>query len=530
MSTNYIAEFYKTADHNYEDFFTSYVDTEAIYNINKDIKSLNDQLETKREELSRLYAKRYNAKFTPVEKRFILHYESRMAADAEFDVLTGAPAVDANDETCKFIQVGRKAGEFEVIVGYSFPLGAVVSRKYNYKIATNNSRCAFTIISETVTPILEYNALPVCSNGLPLRRRSLYNTGLADDFIRQMYDIPDFKGGVTYNTLDESLRNNASTEVILKTAPMDCMKTLLSFKVDKAEPIHKILGLPKADYDSLVEKGYLKEFVVITQLINGSFGDNCSITRNKDYTPSDFFHYTNSEWIDIIEKAHYWKEELSFNQVAYNEDFLTIALLKAYVGYAYNFREALFYKHYSFGKFMDYVCEESCNQGFQSLESFLSVLKDYLSMCETMGVKPSLYTCYLKQTHDILTRNYKINPTEAQKVSFAKHYEDYKDYTTKDKKYVVTHPATVDDVKQEGYNLNHCVASYILKCCQGLSRILFLRDAKMKTQSLVTIEIVNKSIVQARGASNRPITTEEFKALCEFAKERKLNVRVSPRD
>ena len=151
-------------------------------------------------------------------------------------------------------------------------------------------------------------------------------------------------------------------------------------------------------------------------------------------------------------------------------------------------------------------------------------------MCETMGVKPSLYTCYLKQTHDILTRNYKINPTEAQKVSFAKHYEDYKDYTTKDKKYVVTHPATVDDVKQEGYNLNHCVASYILKCCQGLSRILFLRDAKTKTQSLVTIEIVNKSIVQARGASNRPITTEEFKALCEFAKERKLNVRVSPRD
>lgn len=529
MSTNYIAEFYKNTDRNYEDFFTSYVDTEAIYNINKDIKSLNEQLATKREELSRLYAKRYNTKFTPVEKRFILHYESRIAADAEFDVLTGGPATDTDDETCKFIHVSRKTGVFEIVVGYSFPLGAVISRKYDYKIATNNSRCSFTIIEETVTPILDYDTDSVCNNGLH-KKRSLYNTGLADDFIRQMYNIPDFKGGITYNLFNESLRNNASTEIILKTAPMDCMKTLLSFKVDKAEPIHKILGLPKADYDSLIEKGYLKEFISITQLINESFGEKSPVTRNKDYTPQDFFHYTNSDWIDIMEKSHYWKEELSFNQVVYHEEFLSIALLKAYIGNAWNFREALFYKHYSFGKFMDYVCEESCNQGFQSLEAFLGELKDYLAMCETMSVKPSLYTCYLKQTHDILTRNYKINPTEAQMASFVKHYEDYKDYTTKDKKYVVTHPATVDDVKQEGYNLNHCVASYILKCCQGLSRILFLRNAKTATQSLVTIEIVNKSIVQARGASNRAISPEEFKALCEFAKERKLNVRVSPRD
>lgn len=76
MSTNYIAEFYKTADHNYEDFFGSYVADEKMNKINKEIKSLNEQIDLKKEELSRLYTLRYNDKFTPIEGTFILSYMS----------------------------------------------------------------------------------------------------------------------------------------------------------------------------------------------------------------------------------------------------------------------------------------------------------------------------------------------------------------------------------------------------------------------------------------------------------------------
>lgn len=530
MSTNYIAEFYKNTDRNYEDFFSSYVDTNAIFNLNKDIKALNAQLEEKKEELSRLYVKRYNSQFTPIEKRLVLRYESKVSADSYFDVMTGYPVDDIDDETCKILIVARKTGSFEATVGYCLPLGAIIVRKYTYRIATNNSKCVFNLVYEALVPVLDYEANVVRSDG-ERSPKNIYSIN-GDDFIGKMYGIPNFNAHIQLSDFENCLKNNASTEIILKTAPMDCMRTLLSFKTDKAEPIYKMLDLTKEIYDSLIEKGYLKEFILVMNTIENSFGEKCNFSsyRNKDYSANDFFHYTKAEWVDIIEKSHYWTEELNFNQVNYNDDYLSLALLKAYVGWSYNFRTALFFKHYSFGKFMDYVCEESCNQGFQSLDSFMTELHDYLSMCETMSVKPSLYTCYLKQTHDILTRNYKINPTEAQKVSFARHYADYKDYTTKDKEYVVTHPSTVEDVKEEGYNLNHCVASYILKCCQGVSRILFLRKAKTATQSLVTIEIVNKSIVQARGASNRPINTNEFEAICEFAKERKLNVRVSPRD
>lgn len=93
MSTNYIAEFYKTTDHNYEDFFGSYVADEKMNKINKEIKSLNEQIDLKKEELSRLYTLRYNDKFTPIEGAFILSYESERgrAQGCRFDILSGAP-------------------------------------------------------------------------------------------------------------------------------------------------------------------------------------------------------------------------------------------------------------------------------------------------------------------------------------------------------------------------------------------------------------------------------------------------------
>ena len=75
--------------------------------------------------------------------------------------------------------------------------------------------------------------------------------------------------------------------------------------------------------------------------------------------------------------------------------------------------------------------------------------------------------------------------------------------------------------------MNHCVASYISKILKRNCLIVFLRKTKATDKPLVTIEIENEAIVQARGASNRSITD---KAICEYAKKNKLKVRVTPRD
>lgn len=527
MSTNYIAEFYKTSTHDYENFFNSNVLSDKVSKINKDILNLSKQIEAKKEELSQLYVLRYNDKFTPIEGNFILQYTPRnnSGPEEEFDILTGVP-VDMNSLSTPVhcISVNRKTGEFTVICGYSLPLGSIVSRHYSYKITTDNSHCVFTLIKESLIPVLEYDHPIVTEKGIETRREYTQD---ASDFIKKMYGLENLNLSLSIRDFCHYLKDNKSTEIILKTAPNEAMRTLLQYKTDKTEPIHKLIGITKTEYNKLLEKNLLNDFLLVKETIKGAI----SATVNCVIKESDFFHYTNKEWIDIIEKSLYWKDECQFNQVQLDGEANPLYLcLKAYLRDVWGFGSAIFYKYYTFGKFFDYVCEESCNQGYQRLREFLAELKDYLNMCEQMDVIPSLYTSYLKQTHDILARNYKIKLTEEQEKLFKEQYEDFKDYKTIDGKYVINHPHCAEDVKQEGYNLNHCCASYINKILRGMSKLVFLRWAKTPSKSLVTIEICNNVIIQARGASNRSITIEEFKAICEYAKIKGLKVNVAPRN
>ena len=527
MSTNYVAEFYKSATHDYDSFFGAYVADEKMNKLNKEIKALNDQIDLKKEEISRLYTLRYNDKFTPIEGTFVLSYEPERgysATSCDFDIMSGLPVnIDDIEGPVITKQAGRKAGEFFLHVGYCFPLGAVIIRKYSYKIATNNTKCSFKMLYEELAPVLDYNAPIVTDCGVRAQRYEL--TQSATEFIRKMYDLPEFDTPISFREFSDRLESNKSTEIILRTAPQDCVRPLLDMKVDKAEPIHKILDLPKAEYDAIAEKGYLKDFISIKNRIK----KNIKTSYNIGLELEDYFHYTNSDWIELLEKSRYWEEECRFNQVNMGGEIPIITLLDGYMRQFWGCSRVNFYKYYSFGKFMDYVCEEACNQGFQSIVDFVKELKDYLDMCETMNIKPTLYSSYLKQTHDILARNYKIKLTEEQEQIFKNRYVDFKDYKVKNGVYIITHPSCANDVKQEGYDLNHCVSSYVSRILNGSSKIIFLRYQKSPNKSLVTIEICDNAIVQARGASNRGISQEEFKAICEYAKESKLKVRVNPR-
>lgn len=522
---NFVSEFYKSPVHDYDSFFGAYIDNDKITSINKEIKTLNDKLDSKREELTRLYSLRYNKMFTPIDGTFILSYESdRTGQSVAFDIMTGT-VIYANElDNLHVYSVGRKAGDFKAIVGYCLPLGSVVSRHYEYKISSNNTHCSFILRNESLIPILEYDA-PIVSDDGSRERRYEYNQS-ATDFIRKMYNLPNFNLNLTLRELTAFLEKNKSTEVILRTAPENIMKTLLDWEVDKAEPIYKILGLTKVEYDELLEKGMLQEIINVQFHIKKGLKAGV----NQGLTEADFFHYSTSDWLNLIEKSEYWKEECDFNQVRLNGYTPLVFCLDNYLRAGVGFTNNTFYKYYSFGKFMDYVCEGACNQGFQSLSDFTVYLKDYINMCEYLEVKPNLYSGYLKQTHDILARNYKIKLTQEQEELFKKRYEDFKDYKTKDEVYIFTHPTSADDLKHEGNELNHCVGSYCNKILRGDSLIVFLRNVSTPAQSLVTIEICGKQIVQARGASNRSISHEEFVAICEYAKEKHFKVCVSPRD
>ena len=538
MSNTAIANFYKSTTHDYESFFKNYEASAKEKEINARIKHLTDQLEEARVEMTKVQNNRYNSDFTPLGKKIIVHYSSnRSDVELFFDLFTGASTSRDYLAPNTFIikEINLKGGDFWVNVGYCFPLGAIVSRHYKYRIATNNSSCNFIMDGEQLIPILEPDANPVSNGNAPV-----YEAGMGDSavsFISQVWDIPVENIGVkyTFRELRFALSRNKSTEIIFRTAPKSIQNALLSLKIETAEPVYKLVHLTKAEYKEAIDRNVLDDWMNLLDIIKSSFRDdskNYYYGNNDNMTLEDFCHYTNQEWFDIIEKAKYWDEEFEFNHVqigGYGGNVFS-ATLSAYLRDNNSYRNSKFYQFYTFGKFMDYVCEEAVNQGFKSLNSFMGELRDYLDMCVSMDIKPTLYSSYLKQTHDITSRNYEVKLTEEQAEMFENAYKDFKPFVTEDKTYSIVRPKNADDVKHEGSALNHCVASYISKVLKRNCLIVFLRKTKATNKPLVTIEVENKAIVQARGASNRSITEEEYRAICEYAKKNKLKVRVTPRD
>lgn len=538
MSNTAIANFYKSTTHDYESFFNNYEISAKEKEINARIKHLTDQLEEARVEMTKVQNNRYNSDFTPLGKKIIVHYSSnRSDVELFFDLFTGASTSRDYLAPNTFIikEINLKGGDFWVNVGYCFPLGAIVSRHYRYRIATNNSSCNFIMDGEQLIPILEPDAKPVSDGDAPV-----YEAGMGDSavsFISQVWDIPVENIGVkyTFRELRFALSRNKSAEIIFRTAPKSIQNALLSLKIETAEPVYKLVHLTKAEYKEASDRNVLDDWMNLLSIINSSFRDDSKdyyYGNNDNMTLEDFCHYTNQEWFDIIEKAKYWDEEFEFNHVqigGYGRNVFS-ATLSAYLRNNSSYRNSKFYQFYTFGKFMDYVCEEAVNQGFKSLNSFMGELRDYLDMCVSMDIKPTLYSSYLKQTHDITSRNYEVKLTEEQNEMFENAYKDFKPFVTEDKTYSIVRPKNADDVKHEGSALNHCVYSYLSKIIKRNCLIVFLRKTKDTDKPLVTIEIENEAIVQARGASNRSVTEDEHKAICEYAKKNKLKVRVTPRD
>jgi len=110
-------------------------------------------------------------------------------------------------------------------------------------------------------------------------------------------------------------------------------------------------------------------------------------------------------------------------------------------------------------------------------------------------------------THKIATRNYTRLIQKFVEEDFKKVIDLKLEYTYD--RYKIIYPKTTQDIKDEAVQLNHCVASYIQNVIDGKTHILFLRNKDDTERSLVTLEIKNYKVVQARGKFNRDVTKEE---------------------
>lgn len=514
---NYLKEFYDKKDNiNYEEILrkTNNANENEINTIKKEIANLQNILNEKTNELHLELDKSYQGSYTPTNKRIVLRYNGRSGV-FDFDLQSGARVI-IDEENDTIYTIDTKSGGVKVVVGYSYENALIFVKEYKYSINNDNTFIKVTpqntyTISFMNKDVYKFNLKDNCINVCDY---TYYVTNVLDkvknnEFINEFYST-DYKGKLNLCELRKCNLKNKSFEIIIKQAPTEIVDQLLSLETEEPTPIHKILGISLDTYKSAIQRGIIKYVYDNRAYISG---DKATI-----------FNKTESEWLDLIEELKQYEEDLEFYKINYNRysycnygSSLLSTILEVYTSNLH------LQEYYTLGKLINYVVNETINQGYTSIINFLQELRDYISMCKGLGVKPTLYSSYLKQTHDITSRNYQIKVESEKEEIFSGRYKDFKPYKTEN--YIVVAPKETKDLQEEGSRLNHCVASYIKRVIDGQCLIYFLRKQDKQEESLITLEVKDNAIVQVKGSHNRRPSEEERKALEEFAKDRKLGVR-----
>lgn len=513
-TTNYIKEYYKSAEHDLSSLLNADTSSEeVIAKIRREIVKMQKEVELKSVELHNELEKAYSKSFEPLPNKNIIRYDGRVA-EKFYDLATGLEVDEVGADDIVYT-IYNKSDTINVVVGYSYELASIITKEYKYNISRDNTKINTKLMAERVVSFMEQKQVSLYleeekiveennwSNIEPLSR-------IKDNlFINTLYGV-DYKGKYNLKELRERNLCNKSFEIILKTSPKEIMDDLLKLNLEQVLPIYKIIGVSQETYNKAVERGTIRVLFDNREYINGSKNEQYGINK------------TESEWFEIIDEMKNYEEDLKFYNIDYSNNYYYGAnnsgLLNTILSNYAN--EEVFEDNYSFGKFANYVINETINQGYNRIRDFISELRDYLEMCKQDNIKPTLYSSYLKQTHDITSRNHNVKVEKEKEETFISRYKDFKEY--KGKMYYVVAPKNSDDLKKEGDKLNHCVASYIKRVIDGECLIYFLRINK--EESLITFEVRHNTIVQVRGLHNRKPTEKEQQALKDFAKCRKMEV------
>ena len=241
--------------------------------------------------------------------------------------------------------------------------------------------------------------------------------------------------------------------------------------------------------------------------------------------------YWFSKFNDInrytLEAILYLNNEYNFNNAKYLIDSMYDLNRTKLSGY-YTTQMLSLAKGYNcnINTLIDYIVRGLYSQGIDSIENDIyNGYRDYLSMTNAMkGKIKDKYPKYLKTEHDKVSMRYSIWRKYKDDLEIFKITEENKKLEFSDKKYSIILPETSSDIVDEGINQSHCVASYVKRVANGDTLILFMRYTDIIDESLVTSEVKNGEVCQARGYANRGLSKEESAFIKKWAKINELKV------
>ncbi len=213
--------------------------------------------------------------------------------------------------------------------------------------------------------------------------------------------------------------------------------------------------------------------------------------------------YTSLDDTDLL---NIWTSEKSeYNRNTYKYDYYSYFNLLT-EEYGYN-AKALFL----------YLDTLKTFEAIENMSFLMGELYDYARMMKAISPKFDKYPRNFLTTHKIACRNYNRLKKEFSEDIFCSRIN--RDYECSFGDYQFIYPSSTQDIKDEAVAQNNCVASYIDDVLDGKCHILFLRKKDKPNESLVTIEVRNNRIVQAKRRFNENVTSEDQKAIDAFNKK-----------
>jgi hypothetical protein len=196
-------------------------------------------------------------------------------------------------------------------------------------------------------------------------------------------------------------------------------------------------------------------------------------------------------------------------------------------GYYYYGSKSIYLKYlvenynYNIKSLLTYLDNLMTYEAIDNFNTLCSDFYDYVKMSSKLSNKFEKYPRYFLSTHQITCRNYNRLKEYFVEQDFAKRIDKELEYKINGYKFI--YPETTQDIKDEAVQQANCVASYIQKVIDGNCHIMFLRQQnktlpkeEQYNKSLVTLEIRNYEVVQARGKFNRTVTNEEQNMIDQF--------------
>lgn len=168
-------------------------------------------------------------------------------------------------------------------------------------------------------------------------------------------------------------------------------------------------------------------------------------------------------------------------------------------------------------------CTSYQEEGYSDLRSFFGELNDDWAMQKRVyGEIRDRYPKNLATHHRKMVLKYHLiaNDIDDQKIS--QYYETHKSNEWKSDQYFIKAPKNVGDIVDEAQQQSNCLRSYIGSVAEGRTEIYFLRKKSDPDTSLVTVQVSNGSVVQAKSRFNKEPRYSEKMALMDWAKAKNI--------